>query len=535
MKIIIIILLAIMTACCTDPKVDKRLSHAESIMESAPDSALLILNGIDPIILKGDRNRALYALLMTQAQDKAMIDIADTCLINRAANFFSDDDPHHRMLTLYYLGKCLYNLADYTGAIIRFMKAAELASTLGNAKYLGMIYREISTVYFNIYASKEQLHYAKKAYEAFKQYPDSSYAWYSMNDLANAYCSALDYKNSLRLSNMTLKIAQRNNDSMLMNQAITLIGISQIGLRKYQEAISTYEALMNRGSLETHDFERYLLAVSHSGDKAKIDSLSKVIAANKHLISVVPHEFIILTGNYKEAYKSLKRRCDSQDKLIRKVLTQNVTRTINSLTMFEKMKAENALEKTEVQKTFIITVAMIIFITLIIIYMMRTSAMKKKEEEFILDAENMKNELKDKKTAFAQTISDLIGKRYEILDNLCSSYYDPVQSSKSQKQIYNEIKKQIGALTGNELGAKELESYVNRYTDNLISQVREHYPNLKGNDIKLLLYCILGLSTRTICILIGEKAEIVYNRKSRLKAKIKEADTPCRDVLLRYF
>ncbi len=48
--------------------VDKRLVQADSLMWTAPDSSLAILEAIDRDSLQGDENLAYHALLLTQAQ-----------------------------------------------------------------------------------------------------------------------------------------------------------------------------------------------------------------------------------------------------------------------------------------------------------------------------------------------------------------------------------------------------------------------------------------------------------------------------------
>ena len=56
---------------CNDPKhVTDALTRAEALMNEHPDSAWTVLNAISPDEMGQNRNRAHYALLYTQAQDK---------------------------------------------------------------------------------------------------------------------------------------------------------------------------------------------------------------------------------------------------------------------------------------------------------------------------------------------------------------------------------------------------------------------------------------------------------------------------------
>lgn len=83
--IVIILAVASLTFCsCREMHPD--LQRAEAIMESAPDSALALLEAINGSELNGEA-RALHALLLTQALDKNYIDVTD-CWYNFSACFF---------------------------------------------------------------------------------------------------------------------------------------------------------------------------------------------------------------------------------------------------------------------------------------------------------------------------------------------------------------------------------------------------------------------------------------------------------------
>ena len=104
LHIIIIITMACLAACSRH--YDRRLITAESVMTEHPDSALAILQAIDSTSISSEKDRALFALLMTQALDKNHINVTDDSLITIAADYYSHQDDRHRdMLAHYYLGR----------------------------------------------------------------------------------------------------------------------------------------------------------------------------------------------------------------------------------------------------------------------------------------------------------------------------------------------------------------------------------------------------------------------------------------------
>ena len=52
---------------CTPRRVGEAMNRADSLMMSAPDSALALLDAIDPATLRTDAARARHAVLLTRA------------------------------------------------------------------------------------------------------------------------------------------------------------------------------------------------------------------------------------------------------------------------------------------------------------------------------------------------------------------------------------------------------------------------------------------------------------------------------------
>lgn len=64
-----------------------------------------------------------------------------------------------------------------------------------------------------------------------------------------------------------------------------------------------------------------------------------------------------------------------------------------------------------------------------------------------------------------------------------------------------------------------------RLYNNIFSDFKNDLPDLKEADYRLFLFCILGLSTDSISLLLKETNKAaVYNRKKRLKEKIRKLD-----------
>lgn len=87
------------------------------------------------------------------------------------------------------------------------------------------------------------------------------------------------------------------------------------------------------------------------------------------------------------------------------------------------------------------------------------------------------------------------------------------------------------SLNGEKTGV--LENAVNEYTDGALARLRASFPTLKGADYLLFAYAALGFSHQAMAVLLGEeKIEAVYNRKARLKTRIRNSELPDKAALL---
>lgn len=68
-----------------------------------------------------------------------------------------------------------------------------------------------------------------------------------------------------------------------------------------------------------------------------------------------------------------------------------------------------------------------------------------------------------------------------------------------------------------------------------MSHFRHDMPNLKVADYRLFLYSVLGFSTTAISLFLKvDKINSVYDRKKRLKIKIKQSESGRKDEYLQY-
>lgn len=110
---------------------------------------------------------------------------------------------------------------------------------------------------------------------------------------------------------------------------------------------------------------------------------------------------------------------------------------------------------------------------------------------------------------------------FKILERLCEQYYVYEDTDKFQKKIIQEVREIIEELRNDLNAQKELEDWLNKTQEDVVIKLRTSHPELKDTEIKLFCYIQAGFTPTMMSVLLNKDKRVVYNRVSRLKAKIK--------------
>lgn len=137
--------------------------------------------------------------------------------------------------------------------------------------------------------------------------------------------------------------------------------------------------------------------------------------------------------------------------------------------------------------------------------------------------------------ALSERLRGELAGRFRVIDELCSTYYESQGTKTERKAIAEKVKAQIESLKddGGLLG--EMERSVNRCRGGILDEMEAELPQMKPEERRLMVYLLSGLSNRSIALLIGESIDVVYKRKSRLKAKIATSAAEHRERFMEAF
>lgn len=198
--------------------------------------------------------------------------------------------------------------------------------------------------------------------------------------------------------------------------------------------------------------------------------------------------------------------------------------------IYLQKEREFMLYRERIKREQSVFVALVLILTAIGVIVWQRQRLKLKDaqnETLIAEASSLMEGLSQNESLCCDLQSRLKGmlaNRFDVIDRLCETYFESQGTKVERKAIVEEVKSQIEELKSDSGLFAEMERCVNDCHDNLLDRLREAWPSIKPDDYRLAVYLSCKLSSRSIAALTGESIDVIYKRKSRLKARIAAID-----------
>lgn len=224
---LIICLLTLVTCDKRSAVLPTELVHADSLMQSHPDSALVIL---DSMKIPSPENKLQYAtwcLLITQARDKNYIKHTSDSLINIALEYFEKlDDPVRKATALYYEGRVNYDMNRAEEAATFYLRARDVAKNTTDYSLLCLINSHLGTLYLH----RDLCTQTTEAYEIAHDYSlllgDSATISYSFSYLGRASIICGDMEKAVSYYKEAIDLAEQSRNLRALTLACAEIAMA---------------------------------------------------------------------------------------------------------------------------------------------------------------------------------------------------------------------------------------------------------------------------------------------------------------------
>ena len=529
--IIFVAIFASLLACQSE--VQRQLDLADSLLEEHPDSSLAIVSQINTDHLKRDRDKAYYALVKSAALDKNYIDTPDDSLINIAVAYYSrHGDSYARMRAWYYQGIVRINAKHYTTAVVSLEKAEREAEYLKNLRFIGLINRNIGTIFNANNNFESAINYSEKALSAFEDNHDDIYAEYMKYSLAICHLNNRDFSQARLLLR---DIIDHSPYSQLVSQARLNYARALLSTKDSLSVALEIYRTEPKSLFYYMDYGYYAYALSALGQR---DSAARWMhygrksthtRVSRLTLESLLAQIDVMNGHYYEAYQKISDVMSAQDSLTKVLLQQSLANAQR-----DYYQQEMALQDSNIQKRRIIggTGGVIMLLLFVIITLFYREQRKRKDaiikEQMANLAIMQKNAQVDKRS--------LVGFWFlEKLARLCglSDKYYTSENLPEKEEALRQFKKGVHELKHSEQWFSELEANLNKYCFGIMEKLEAQVPQIKGENKTIIALFFADIPDAIIQLLMGRLSPgSIRTLRSRLRKEIKDYNPPDKDLFL---
>lgn len=516
------ILMSVSLSSCSSSVKSPLLLSADSLMEIYPDSALSILESISSPQKLPRADRALYALLLTQARHKNYIALGDDSLIKMAVEYYGDKKKSVRAAKAHYYWGATYLEKGYTSfAVDEYLTAIRLMPV--RDEFLAMIYDNLADCY-----EKDDLYdIAIEAYrQAYQILEGGSQQTYPLRGIARI-CLLQNKKDS------ALLYYQKALDYALAEQDSSLIGAL------YHDLAMVYNEKKDYVQADKYVSKAMIMqgddAVNVCLSKAqimlnlnKLDSASYFFSKNIDQLNIYGkavcydgmHQIAKKRGEWKIATENM----DAYRVLYDSMQIMNDNEELNRPMDKHQLEEHKRLLSEHTKMLVFTLVSVFFFLMIICVFCFMWNDRKRKKRYIALQRELTQNRVDTmllKEEEISETNKeDLDKKRSKLTEQqiqLCISVLKTTNCYDQLEALEKATPKQLLVMRSLR---KEIRSEISSAFVDVMMNLKERYPALTGDDI---FYCVLSLlcCSKTVMMeLMDATSDALKTRKNRIKNKM---------------
>ena len=536
----------VLLGSCVEKNVSNVFDKVEGYMDVCPDSALLLLEQIPHSEELRGKQRADYALLLTQARDKNYLDsLQSDSLIKIAVDYYKNgEDKVKAGKALFYYGKVMHLQDNDTLAIQAYLSALAKLEKTEEYKLQGFVHEYIGVLNTDRKLYKDALdNYQSSAY-CFQKAVDTLGVIYVYRDIARIYYVEQKYDSVYNYINRALSLCEKKKGCISFERVIPSL-LQVKGIAKRNEGDLGDAIALLKTAVETEQDRHSMHHCSMSLGNIYLNQ-NKLDEAKRYFTLALKSERPrTLAGAYHYLYLLEKRQKkyaialyfkEKSDSLLSVDLDAKQASQILTLQRkYEKGKLLLEKQQVEHEKKIqfyfgMVIVLFIILLCLVLYFLLRKKykEMFRKNMQVIKENECMIKRyvyeldmLKQKAGETAETNREKVGKlnqkillleseKKKIRENVCVNGVYLLEQLKKEKLIVKNMTKQE---------KEQLLEYMDLIYGNLISRLKKDFKLTSGNLILIALLKV-GFTTTELMFTFDCEMNSIFTKKRRLRENL---------------
>ena len=486
---------------------DARLVAADSLLASAPDSTLALVEALALDSLATDGDRAYRDLLLTQARYKCYISATSDSDINRALGYYRAHSGEQEKLTRAYIykGAVMEELGHPDSAML-YYKHAEAIAAPDDYFNLGYVKMRIATLYQEQYSQDTvPIILLKDAIRYFTIVNDTNYLISCYGDLG-ALCGVKRPDSTEYYLINAIRLAQQsNNAAKQYTYESKLAGFNLYYKKDYRKANLLSMDVLRNGSGQSYERQFYYYAALSFIKLGLLDSA-------KYILGITPAPVDRVDSmNYFNLLSEIEKANNHPSSYASNALkaAEYINDILSDTKEYQLYASEIEFDKRKIEKNSIVLsrynhtliTALLIVLSLLLFLLFAIFCLRKKQMKQLCDIENYRKELesaltelKQQKKRNSEAVSKHLGYRIAVLNELYHAIRLKRNDNDEKRKIVVPLSSLLKELNENNKLLKinlnetfwnKLRLSVDAEFNGIVSFVERRFPSMRDSDIKL--------------------------------------------------
>lgn len=517
------IFMSVSLSSCSSPSVKNQLLLcADSLMETYPDSALSILESITYPQKMPRADRALYALLLTQARHKNYIALEDDSLIKTAVDYYGDKKKSLRAAKAHYYWGAIYSEKGYASfAVEEYLTAIRLMPVRN--EFLAMIYDNLAECYEEDRLYNVAIENYRAAYQILKGKDEQTYP---MRGIARVFLLQNEKDSALYYYQQALDCALADQDSSLIGALYHDLAMVYSEKKDYIQAdkfVSKAILLQGQDAINTCLSKAQIML-----NLNKLDSASYFFSKNMDELDIygkaVCYDGMYQIAKRKGEWKTATENMDAYKILYDSMQIMTDNEELNRLMDKHQLEEHKRLLSEHTRTLIFSLITAFSSLMIICVFCFMWNDRKRKKHYIALQHELTQKRVDTmllKEEELSESNKEHIDKkRSELTEQqiqLCISVLKTTDCYDQLEALERATPKQLLVMRSLR---KEIRSDISNAFVDVMMNLKERYPALTGDDVFFCVFSLLCCSKTVVMELMDATSDALKTRKNRIKNKM---------------
>ena len=517
------IFMSVSLSSCSSPSVKNQLLLcADSLMETYPDSALSILESITYPQKMPRADRALYALLLTQARHKNYIALEDDSLIKTAVDYYGDKKKSLRAAKAHYYWGAIYSEKGYASfAVEEYLTAIRLMPVRN--EFLAMIYDNLAECYEEDRLYNVAIENYRAAYQILKGKDEQTYP---MRGIARVFLLQNEKDSALYYYQQALDCTLADQDSSLIGALYHDLAMVYSEKKDYIQAdkfVSKAILLQGQDAINTCLSKAQIML-----NLNKLDSASYFFSKNMDELDIygkaVCYDGMYQIAKRKGEWKTATENMDAYKILYDSMQIMTENEELNRLMDKHQLEEHKRLLSEHTRTLIFSLITAFSSLMIICVFCFMWNDRKRKKHYIALQHELTQKRVDTmllKEEELSESNKEHIDKkRSELTEQqiqLCISVLKTTDCYDQLEALERATPKQLLVMRSLR---KEIRSDISNAFVDVMMNLKERYPALTGDDVFFCVLSLLCCSKTVVMELMDATSDALKTRKNRIKNKM---------------